>query len=83
MTFIEEQAKKEVAAGRRIWNVILWILVIWWGLQGLAMLATPGWLLGLVFMGGAGYVYYRINGNAQGSNEAEIPKANGETNKQV
>ena len=65
MSFIEEQAKKEVAAGKRVWTIILWILVIWWGLQGLAMLATPAWFVGVLFLCGAGYVYYRLQGKQE------------------
>ena len=59
MGFLENQIKKEVTATKRIWNGYLTILIIFWGVIGLIMLTGQAWLLGLIFIAGAGYIFYR------------------------
>ena len=59
MAFLENQVKKEVVAAKRIWGRYLIIVTIFWGVMGFVLLASSAWPLGLIFIGGAGYIFYR------------------------
>ena len=59
MSLLGDQIKKEVVAIKRIWNGYLTILIVFWGIIGLVMLTGQAWLLGLIFIAGAGYIFYR------------------------
>ncbi len=66
MSFIKEQAKREMQSGKRVWGWYLWLVVIFWGFIGLAMLATAAWLVGVIFVLAAGYMGYRLWSKKQG-----------------
>ncbi len=62
--FIEEQVKRESAGMKRIWKGFLILCVVWWGLMGFSIIfiAPNIWLVGVVFLAGAGYLGYRLWG---------------------
>ncbi len=60
MSFIKEQVGREVKAAKSLWRAFLWVLVFFWGAIGVAMLATAAWMVGVVFIAGAGYLGYRL-----------------------
>ena len=59
--FFQNQFKKEKEAVGRVWRVYLKLLIIFWGVIGVVLFSTPAWLLGIVFVLGAIYVWYRTN----------------------
>ncbi len=57
--FFRNQIEKEKTAAKRVWSGYLKILIIFWGIIGIIMLFSPAWLFGIIFVGGAFYVWYR------------------------
>lgn len=60
MSLIEKQFEKEKAAAKKVWGIYLKIVLVFWGLIGLICLFSPAWPVGIIFIGGAYYVLYRI-----------------------
>jgi len=59
MTFIKEQLEKEKNAAKKVFGWYVNYLIFFWGLIGLVMLFSPAWILGIIFILGAWYVYSR------------------------
>lgn len=57
--FFRNQIEKEKIAAKRVWGGYLKILIIFWGIIGIIILFSPAWPLGIIFIGGASYVWYR------------------------
>lgn len=62
--FIEEQAKKEGVSMKRVWRGFLILCVVWWMLIGFSIIfiAPNIWLIGVIFLVGAGYLGYYLWG---------------------
>ena len=59
--FFQNQFKKEKEAVGRVWRGYLRLLIIFWGVIGVILLFNPAWLVGIIFIVGAVYVWYRTN----------------------
>ena len=59
--FFQNQFKKEKAAAGRVWRGYLRLLIIFWGVIGVILLFNPAWLVGIIFILAAAYVWYRTN----------------------
>jgi hypothetical protein len=58
---IQEQLKKEVSAGKRIFRGVAYLFAICWGIWGLALIITPAFPLGIIFIAGAVFVLWRLS----------------------
>lgn len=59
MDFIKKQVEKEKVSIKRLWDKYLTVLCIYWAIIGFAILFSPGYPIGIIFLLGAGYVIYR------------------------
>jgi len=63
MSFIQDQVKHEASSVKRIWKWFLYLCVIMWGIWGITLIVGVGVgskIIGLIFIAGAGYLFYRI-----------------------
>jgi hypothetical protein len=65
MSFVEEQARREVMAGRKLWRVFKWLFIVWLGFLGVVFVGVSAGDLsligvGLVFIAASFYLGFRI-----------------------